>query len=113
MPGLREAGLLGAAVAIAGGATFVAWSYVTSREKPEREREEAAAVTSGAAQPVAASEEVEVRLLNGFIWWAMEGRAGERLPPAYREDKPIPQIISYCHTGDHEYLGVLSPSSFI
>ncbi|XP_048826473.1 ADP-ribosylation factor-like protein 9 [Brienomyrus brachyistius] len=59
MPGLREAGLLGAAVAIAGGATFLAWSYVTDRKKQELEREEAAAIAGRAAQPVSGSEEVK------------------------------------------------------
>ncbi|KAI4885316.1 hypothetical protein NFI96_030552 [Prochilodus magdalenae] len=35
MPGLREAGLVGAALAVAGGFAFIIWSLVQTKKKPE------------------------------------------------------------------------------
>ncbi|XP_035283552.1 ADP-ribosylation factor-like protein 9 isoform X2 [Anguilla anguilla] len=35
MPGLREAGLVGAAIAIAGGVVYVTWNFLSSRQKLE------------------------------------------------------------------------------
>lgn len=35
MPGLREAGLVGAAIALTGGVVYVTWNCLYSRQKPE------------------------------------------------------------------------------
>ncbi|KAM4621098.1 ADP-ribosylation factor-like protein 9 [Polymixia lowei] len=41
MPGLREAGLLGASVALAGGLAYIIWNYVSSQNEETKEKPDA------------------------------------------------------------------------